>query len=185
MDKVWVGLSSRSARALQAPTCLRWSRLALARRSAHTPACASRRPAKRDMAKLADDSITELKGLAAGIAVEVIAVDTGRLSHCVRLPDLQTPSGPLVRLQGVWFEEASLVLADPEASQPPPCRPKPHECCGSSCPRCVWIVFREEQRAWNAADDRVLSGMGRRALNALMSTDVGPHLPPQNTVRQA
>jgi hypothetical protein len=106
---------------------------------------APRQPGLRDQVKL--NSQQELRGLQPEMVVEIVQVklherngDTNTTPYQVCLRNHRTP----------WFSADELILANPMERQPPPQRPAADECCGSSCPNCVWIVYRQEQREWNA-----------------------------------
>ncbi|CAK4629240.1 hypothetical protein LEN26_010448 [Aphanomyces euteiches] len=100
-----------------------------------------RRPALRDLVVLAP-GLEEKAGLKAGDVAKIIA-DESKTDPAtpfrLKLPD---------SLECPWVSADDVVLLDPLAAQPPPEPPASHECCGSSCPNCVWITHWEACQAW-------------------------------------
>ncbi|OQR80500.1 hypothetical protein THRCLA_23474 [Thraustotheca clavata] len=108
-----------------------------------------RTPKLRDLVVLAP-GIAERNGLKAGDVAKVILHDIKDVATPYRL---QIPN----TLERPWFAAEDIVLADPNASQPAPEPPGDHECCGSSCPNCVWISHWAECQEWEAEQQKAAS----------------------------
>ncbi|OQR87905.1 hypothetical protein ACHHYP_20347 [Achlya hypogyna] len=100
----------------------------------------TRAPRVRDLVVLAP-GVPERHGLSAGVVAKVLLHDAKDATTPYRL---EIPNS----LEKPWFSSTDIVLADPLAAQPAPEPPGAHECCGSSCPNCVWIKHWAECQEW-------------------------------------
>ncbi len=121
------------------------------RHSSTAASVVSRRPSVRDLVKLNPSlGLTSLKGLVAGHVVKITQDQTSAdptTPYQVRLESADMVTHP-------WFKEDELVLADPIAPWPKP--EAPENCCGSSCPNCVWIRYQAECDEWTKSTGGVI-----------------------------
>ncbi|ETV81153.1 hypothetical protein H257_05740 [Aphanomyces astaci] len=103
-----------------------------------------RRPALRDLVILSP-SLSASLGREPNEIAKIISDESAtdpKTPFRIQLPN---------SLDRPWVAAKDVGLADPHAHQPAPEPPASHECCGSSCPNCVWISYWEESQAWEAA----------------------------------